>query len=80
MLSRTPSTSNDTVDGSASGVHGWGAAAGSSGLSPNISAIRSLLPMPSIMQWCTLLITAQWPSASPSMSHVSHSGLLKSSR
>ena len=75
-----PATSSAPV-GSCWGCHGSSecGTSGGTGVRSNITVARSTPLMPSISAWWVLLISAKPPSSSPSMIHISHSGLERSS-
>ena len=71
--SATAPRTRATSDGSSSGAQSSATAAEPLADASSTSAIRSVPETPSTMQWCTLEMRAQVPSASPSTIHVSHS-------
>ena len=77
---KTAFARRSAVDGSRSGRQARGSSGSTSGEASSTSASRSVPAMPSTMQWWVLETRAQWSSSRPSMSHISHSGLLRSSR
>lgn len=68
--SGAPPVDLSTIDGSS---------AGGSGVSEHSWAIRPAPVTPSTPAWCMRIMIAIRPSARPSMTHISHSGLLRSS-
>ena len=78
---RMPRAARSSEDGSGCGRHGspsWGSCGGT-GSASNSTVARSTPEIPSTSAWCVLEISAKRLPSSPCTSHVSHSGLARSS-
>ena len=78
---RIPRAARSSCDGSERGRHGSPScgSGGGTGSASNRTVARSTPAMPSTSAWWVLEISAKRPSSRPCTSHVSHSGLARSS-
>ncbi len=78
---RRPAATSSAVPGSRCGCHARPEclSGGGSGERSNSTVARSMPAMPSIREWWVFVISAKRSSLRPSISHISHSGLERSS-